>query len=255
MLASFAEVTERVEIGALVTCNSYRNPELLADMARTVDHISGGRLILGHRLRLVREGLRRVRLRIRRRPVGRLEDLDAMPAADRVSGLAKLDPAPTRDMPDPHRRRRREDDPPLRRRHADIWHGFGEPEVIAHKNEVLDDWCAKEGRDPAEIERSVGIEPKHFDKAEAFLEAGSTQFTIGLNVTWKKMLAISGGWSMAMLLGFILPPLFFPYLRYGWDYSTSIFCFFIGFFAGALGSWIMFWQIGRTTITGDQGES
>ena len=46
-ITAWAQATERVRIGLMVVANTFRNPALTAKMATTLDHISGGRAILG----------------------------------------------------------------------------------------------------------------------------------------------------------------------------------------------------------------
>jgi xanthine dehydrogenase molybdopterin-binding subunit B len=58
--------------------------------------------------------------------------------------------------------------------YATIWNGQGEPEELARKNRILDEWCAKVGRDPKEIERSAQIFGPQLDQLDDYLAAGIT---------------------------------------------------------------------------------
>jgi probable F420-dependent oxidoreductase len=180
MLAAWAQATEKIEIGPLVTCNSYRNPELLADMARTVDHIAGGRVIFGIGSGWFQRDYDEYGYDFGTAG-GRLRQLDA--AMPRIkSRWEKLNPPATRKIPVLIGGGGEKVTLRITAEHADIWHGFGSPETIAHKNRVLDEWCDKLDRDPGSIERSAGIQdPSRIDKAEEFLAAGVTQFTLGFS--------------------------------------------------------------------------
>ncbi len=181
MLAAWAEQTSRIQIGALVTCNSYRNPELLADMARTVDHISDGRLILG-----IGSGWKQKDYDEYGYEFGtagsRLDDLAT--ALPRIKArLAKLNPAPTRDIPvliggGGERKTLR-----LVAEYADMWHSFTAADEFPAKSAVLERHCADVGRDLASIEKSA--EAKNHGQlianAEALVGLGVTMLTVGCN--------------------------------------------------------------------------
>jgi probable F420-dependent oxidoreductase len=163
ILSALAAITERVELGTLVSCTGYRNPGLIAKMASTVDEVSGGRLILGlgagwhrpeyeafgypfdHRVDRFEEALQIIVPLLREGHVDfdgtyyRADNCDLLPRGPRPQGspvlIGGLGPRILR----------------LAARFADSWNiGFHTPpEAIIPQMEAA---CAEVGRDPSSLE-------------------------------------------------------------------------------------------------------
>lgn len=179
LLSAMAILTERVEIGCMVTCAGYRNPALLSNMAKTVDHISHGRLILGMGAGMLERDYQEYGYDFGT-PGSRLATLEK--ALQIIQQRWEIDvPRPIHNIPiliggDGEKKTLR-----MVAQYANSWHGHGDPETFKHKVTVLHDWCARVGRNPKEIECAISpFGPVSTDILDAYANAGATHFIVGM---------------------------------------------------------------------------
>jgi F420-dependent oxidoreductase-like protein len=173
LLGAMAEATSRVRVGCMVTGNTYRHPGVLAKMAVTVDHLSGGRLEFGlgaawadnehtmFDLEFGTAGQRIARMEEACRMIKLLwgEDRASFDGEHYRLVDAVANPKPVQQLPpiwiggSGERKTLR-----VVAEHADVWNmAFGEVAEAVRLSGVLDGHCADVGRDPAEVRRSVQL--------------------------------------------------------------------------------------------------
>ena len=188
-IQAVGSVTSRARLGLLVSSTTFRNPGLIAKLAITLDHVSGGRSVLGlgggwfareheafgidfgsgfgERLDRLDEATMLIRRLLDGERVshrGRFFELnDALcrprPVQDRLPILIGGS-GPTKTLR-------------TTARYADLWNGYGDPARVAEVSGVLRERCEEIGRRFDDIERTVTLHGVVRDSADAALEAWS----------------------------------------------------------------------------------
>jgi F420-dependent oxidoreductase-like protein len=216
LLSALAAKTQRVRVGVLVTGNTYRYPAVLAKMAATVDHVSGGRLILGmgagwfelehtaYDIPFYTAGQRAHRLVESVTVVKQLFTQDKSNFAGKYYQLKDAPFAP-KGVQTPY--------PPiliggmgpkviqpLAARHADIWNFFVEgadPNAAKRICTQFDAICRKVGRNPSEVEKSTNLRPQKLSglsskemrgRVQALADAGVQHFILSLEPPFDRAL-------------------------------------------------------------------
>jgi alkanesulfonate monooxygenase SsuD/methylene tetrahydromethanopterin reductase-like flavin-dependent oxidoreductase (luciferase family) len=173
-ITALAMATEKVKVGLMVGANTFRNPALVAKIVTTLDHVSGGRAILGIGGAWFELEHREFGIDFGQSPGQRLDWLDESVGAIRslVSGQSVTSPAGGRYafnhltiQPLPVQKRLpiliggngRTKTLRTLARYGDMWNAFGLPEEVRELDGVLRRHCEEVGRDEREIERSINL--------------------------------------------------------------------------------------------------
>ncbi len=175
-LAALAQATSRIKLGLFVGANTFRNPGLAVKSLTTIDHISGGRAILGiggawfegehtafgidfgsgfgQRLDWLAEATSAIRTLLDG------GEVTSAPGGRYAFEALRINPLPLQKrLPIMIGGAGEKKTLRIVAQHADMWNVFGLPETVARKDEILRQHCADVGRDSSEIERTLGCKP------------------------------------------------------------------------------------------------
>lgn len=186
LVAALGALTSRARVGVLVSAVTFRHPAVVAKMATALDHITGGRAVLGLGAAWFEpeHGAYGIPFGTKRERGERLAEAAAIARAlfDRkrttlegrhyrlADALAEPKPIQTR-LPILIGGSGEHTVLPTVARHADMWNAHGDPAYLERKLGVLRTHCAKLGRDPSEIEVTSAIRPLVVRDSAAEIEA------------------------------------------------------------------------------------